>query len=401
MCHRSGVRPRRLHASLLVFVVRGIVQVARDLSRPYPRYWRFTRCRLRQRWQTVRVPADGLHLLLDEGLAASAVADTLAAQIPIVSHKAQTIERTFWDTFDGRVRGAGLALVEAGGRLALVDAQSYAEQAAAPCKRGSSRLLTGDLAAGALRERLEPLIEMRALAPVARVRSRQLPLNVLDDLGKIVVRLRVEEPTAVGGGDDGRLALPARLHVIGVLGYDRELREVSELLERPRARRRAAAGSGRRGGGARRQRRRHLVEAEAEARSRRPRRRGGRGDPAPPARDHRREPAGDARRHGLGVPPRPARRGAPHARAAARAARRLRARAAAGVSRRLQGAAAHHGPDARPRRAAARVRRARGGPPGGGGRRRRPAAPAARGPPRRRAPHDGPRSALGAHGRAA
>ncbi len=172
---------------------------------------------------------DGLQLLLDEGLAASAVADALAGEVPIVSHKAQTIERSFWDTFDARVRAAGLALVEAGGRLALVDATSYAEQAAAPLKRGASRLLATDLAAGALRERLEPLVEMRALTPIARVRSRQLPLNVLDELGKIVVRLRVEEPTAVAG-DDRRIALPARLHVIGVLGYDRELREISELL---------------------------------------------------------------------------------------------------------------------------------------------------------------------------
>ena len=98
------------------------------------------------------------------------------------------------------------------------------------CKRGAGRLLAGDLAAGELRERLEPLIEMRALTPVARVRSRQLPLNVLDELGKIVVRLRVEEPTAFAG-DDGRVALPARLHVIGVLGYDRELREVVRAAE--------------------------------------------------------------------------------------------------------------------------------------------------------------------------
>jgi CHAD domain-containing protein len=177
----------------------------------------------------VRVPTEGLQLLLDQGLSASAVADALAGEVPIVSHKAQTVERGFWDTFDGRVRAARLALVEVGGRLALVDAMTYAELAATPFKRGATRLFAGDLAEGALREQLAPIVEMRALRPVARVRSRQLPLNVLDDLGKIVVRLRVEEST-VAAGDDGRLALPARLHVIGVLGYDRELHEVSELL---------------------------------------------------------------------------------------------------------------------------------------------------------------------------
>ena len=175
------------------------------------------------------MPAEALQLLLPEGLSASAVADTLAGEVPVVTSKAHVIERTFWDTFDGRVRGAGLALAEAGRRLALVDATTAAEQASDGLKRGASRLFAGDLAAGPLRERLEPLLEMRALAPVVRVRSRQLPVNVLDDLGKIVVRLRVEEPVALAGDGPG-VALASRLHVVGVLGYDRELRELSELL---------------------------------------------------------------------------------------------------------------------------------------------------------------------------
>ena len=61
---------------------------------------------------------------------------------------------------------------------------------------------------------------MRALTPVARVRSRLLPVNVLDDLGKIVVRLRVEEPTAVARRRRQASRCAARLHVVGVLGYD-------------------------------------------------------------------------------------------------------------------------------------------------------------------------------------
>jgi CHAD domain-containing protein len=171
-----------------------------------------------------------LQLLLPEGLSASAVADTLAAEIPIVSQKAHTIERTFWDTFDGRVRGAGKALVGAAGRLALVDATTYAEHAGELLRRGTARLLAVELPAGELREQLLPLIEMRAVLPVVRVKSRQLPLNVLDDIGKIVVRLRVEEPTAFGGAGAAGVALPPRLHVIGVLGYDRELERVRALL---------------------------------------------------------------------------------------------------------------------------------------------------------------------------
>ena len=176
------------------------------------------------------VTAEGFALLLADGLSASAVADALAGELPIVSQKAYTIDRGFWDTFDGRVHGAGLALVEAGGRLVLSDATTYAEHAAGVIKRGRARLLAGDLAAGPLRERLEPLIEMRAIMPLARVRSRMLPLNVLDDIGKIVVRLRVEEPTMLGC--DERVALRARLHVIPVRGYDDEFSRLEALLAR-------------------------------------------------------------------------------------------------------------------------------------------------------------------------
>ncbi len=70
---------------------------------------------------------------------------------------------------------------------------------------------------------------MRVLTPLVRVRSRLLPVNVLDDLGKIVVRLQAEEPTAVAGGEV-KTPLRSRLNVVGVLGYDSEYERVLALL---------------------------------------------------------------------------------------------------------------------------------------------------------------------------
>ena len=160
---------------------------------------------------------------------------------------------------------------------------------------------------------------------------------------------------------DERIALRPRLHVIGVLGYDRALRagatrcwpasSGSSRWRGPSRTRPSMATGGSVGGAS--------SKLRLRARCRRSRRRRRGRDPAAPAGGRRAQPARHAAGHRLGVPARPARRGAPHARAAARAARRLRARAAARLSRRLQGAAADHGPDARPRRAAAGVRRAR------------------------------------------
>jgi CHAD domain-containing protein len=172
-------------------------------------------------------------LLLPDGLAAAAVADALAAELPIVTQRAHTLDRTFWDTFDGRLHGAGLTLVASAGRLVLADAQSSAEQASGSLPRGAVKLFAEDLPEGPLRERLAPLVEMRALTAVARVRSRFLPINVLDDIGKIVVRLRVEEPAAQLGGKRSE-PLAARLHVTGVRGYDRDFERVLAHFEHDR-----------------------------------------------------------------------------------------------------------------------------------------------------------------------
>ena len=168
-------------------------------------------------------------LLLPDGIDASGAADRLAAHVAVVTQRAHRADRTFWDTFDGRLHAAGLVLVDNGSRFALTDAATYTERAAADHPRGLRRVAVADLPAGPLRERLEPLIEMRVLSPIARVRSRLLPVNVLDDLGKVVVRLQAEEPTLVAGGDV-KVALRGRLNVVGVLGYDDEYERVLALL---------------------------------------------------------------------------------------------------------------------------------------------------------------------------
>ena len=129
------------------------------------------------------------------------------------------------------------------------------------------RVLLADLPDGPLRERLAPIVEMRALTPVVRVRSRLLPVNVLDDEGKIVVRLQAEEPTVLAApGPAEKLALRARLNVVGVRGYDGAFDRVLGAADRrARPRRGVAAGPSRRDQGDRRQARRHVVEAEGRA----------------------------------------------------------------------------------------------------------------------------------------
>jgi CHAD domain-containing protein len=131
-------------------------------------------------------------------------------------------DRRYYDTFDGRLHAAGVALARERSRLVLLDGTG-AERAAAPATRVPAEILAGDLPAGPLRDELAPLIEMRALLEVARVKTRRRPLAVLDDERKTVVRLAVEEPE----NDD----LHARLHVSPVRGYDKSFERVCRTLE--------------------------------------------------------------------------------------------------------------------------------------------------------------------------
>ena len=224
-------------------------------------------------------------LLLPDGIDASAAADQLARHVAVVTQRAHRTDRTFWDTFDGRLHGAGLALVDSGSRFALTDAATNEERAAADHPRGLRRLAAVDLPADELRERLEPIVEMRVLTPIVRVRSRLLPVNVLDDLGKVVVRLQAEEPTVLAGGDV-KLALRSRLNVTGVLGYEADYERVLALLTvELGARAGVPAGPGRSRCGDRRRPRRDVLQAARRAVGRCARGCGRRHHPAPAAGD--------------------------------------------------------------------------------------------------------------------
>ena len=119
-------------------------------------------------WHTSRGMTDGIQYLLPAGTRPAAAVELLAARLGVVVDGAAATERTFYDTFDGRLHAAGLVLLHEDGRLKLADAVGYGERAGAPCERPPARLLVADLAPGPLRDALAPIVEMRALLPTAR-----------------------------------------------------------------------------------------------------------------------------------------------------------------------------------------------------------------------------------------
>ena len=138
---------------------------------------------------------------------------------------------TVVDTADRRVRDAGGDLVLESDQP--VPALVLRPQAgAAPVRAEVSRAkrwLVEDLPEGALRDHLAPVVEMRALLPLARVQAQVQALHVRNPDQKTVVRVRLATHAALDTG--GRpVPLAPRVEVTGVLGYPKPLTRVVELL---------------------------------------------------------------------------------------------------------------------------------------------------------------------------
>jgi CHAD domain-containing protein len=169
--------------------------------------------------------------LLPDGLRLGAAREALAAQIGLLEDGSRSrVERTFYDTFDGRLHAAGLALVHADGRLSLVGIDSYGERASAPLATAPDRLFAGDLPAGRLRDQVAPLLDVRALVPIAHTRSQMLGLRMLNGDDKTIARLIVESCTAQGPGR-GLKKLRSRVHVVAVRGYEGAAERLKQQLE--------------------------------------------------------------------------------------------------------------------------------------------------------------------------
>jgi CHAD domain-containing protein len=171
--------------------------------------------------------ADTTQYLLPEGVGLDAAVERLAGRLDLAVEGAAPFERTFYDTFDGRLHAAGLALIGEDGRLVAAEGASYRELAGGPGPAGS-RVFAWDLPAGRVRDLVEPIVEVRALVPIGRVRGRRQAGRVRNSDEKTVVRLVVEADVASVG--DGEVALRPRVHVIGVRGYDRALGRVRRAL---------------------------------------------------------------------------------------------------------------------------------------------------------------------------
>ncbi|WP_028062280.1 CYTH and CHAD domain-containing protein [Solirubrobacter soli] len=158
--------------------------------------------------------------LLPEGADLNDARTLIKEHVEVTSGRIRAGTSTFYDTFDGRLHAAGVTLHHIGGRLTLTDRETGETLATSPAPaRAEHRLFDHDLADG-LNSRLADVIEMRALTPVAKVRTREITLGVLNADQKTVVRLNVATHEGLRG----------RVRATAVRGYDKDLEQVDALL---------------------------------------------------------------------------------------------------------------------------------------------------------------------------
>jgi CHAD domain-containing protein len=171
-----------------------------------------------------------LEFELREAVDEAAVRRLLAAHFRVEIGRAKTADRVLVDTFDARLRAEGLRAEWHARRAAR--RQLTVHEPGAPARRADvadgPAIGVAALPAGPVRDRLAAVLEERALLPLARVRSRILPLAVVDGDDKTVVRLAIERPVAFR--ERTEVPLAPRLHVDAVRGYDRDFERTAGVL---------------------------------------------------------------------------------------------------------------------------------------------------------------------------
>lgn len=159
--------------------------------------------------------------------------DRLCAEAGLVADPVEQLQLDYCDSFDWRLYGNGKRLEMLGGadgtELRLVRLADRRAEAAAPVAPPVPRFPSA-LPVGELRGKLEALLEMRALLPLASLRIRRYTLRDEDDEGKTRVRVYLEAISLVDAAGKRR-QLQKRLCLLPLRGYARAAARVVKLLE--------------------------------------------------------------------------------------------------------------------------------------------------------------------------
>jgi CHAD domain-containing protein len=158
------------------------------------------------------------------------LAAALGPRFTVIQEARGPARQVWLDTFDGRLQAAGLVLRQVTGSRSgelVLSTSAGADVASAPLRAPRWPRLLDVIPAGALRDRLDPVVGIRALLPLARAEGTLTMLRVLDGEQKTVARITVDA-AALTGPVKG--TLPPRLVIVPVRGYQSAADQAGRLL---------------------------------------------------------------------------------------------------------------------------------------------------------------------------
>jgi len=181
------------------------------------------------------IPRESAYIVPGE-LSTEAITRNLLTLLPTRQRSIAKQRFTVLDTFDGRVRQAGACLTRAGvDSASTVKWQTLAGSDRFAIRTTRAVSFAWDLPEGPLKKEVASIVGPRRLLAQAEAEEQGALLEMLDDRGKAVARLRIASgqarlPTAHG---DWR-PWPAMLTLTGLRGYDDEYeRLVPVIASRP------------------------------------------------------------------------------------------------------------------------------------------------------------------------
>jgi len=172
--------------------------------------------------------------LIPDGTRLRDIKDRIQTRSRISEDSPRTVTKTFFDDFQWSLYLAGASVEERlnGNRRSLVWADLRDEEPEIEQHIRAAPGFARDLPDGALRERLASVIGVRRLLPLVSVHTEVQTLRVLNPDDKTVARVVVEENRYSDPERERQGVLAARLRLLPVKGYDRELEEAALMLDR-------------------------------------------------------------------------------------------------------------------------------------------------------------------------
>jgi CHAD domain-containing protein len=162
------------------------------------------------------------------GSPSATVAAALRARFAVADAEPRTVRRLRLDTFDWRLHRAGLVLEQISDQRSELALSAYdGERIVMQPAMAKWPSLLDALSASGLRDRLAPIVGVRALLPLAETEASVCDLRLLNGDQKTVVRVRVEEAVLTA---PVAAALSTRVVLVPVRGYPRQAERAARVL---------------------------------------------------------------------------------------------------------------------------------------------------------------------------